>query len=196
MDLERYDRYPFYAKRKSSLPIGQAYPQLIFRAIQQCQVGVLVLSREFFTKSRWPMLELAAMVKELKKPGSNKTIIPVFYRISRRSWLDAENRRRWILRWTEWASKDPRINVEEWKYALDTLKTITSLTMTNGEVDLRSQIVHTVCTLVDSETKLDDSYVQGRSRLCEVFKTISRRISLKYLYHSKSFSGEFVNDCG
>ncbi|KAG0615814.1 hypothetical protein M758_5G068900 [Ceratodon purpureus] len=168
VDLERCDRYPFYAKRKSSLPIGEAYPQLIFNAIQQCEVGVLVLSKEFFTNARWPMVELVAMVKELKKPNPIIKIIPVFCCISREDWLDIENRTAWVLRWNEWASNDTRINIDEWKEALEILKTINSIINTSGEVDLREKIVDAVCALVDPETKLNDSHVQGKSRLCKV----------------------------
>lgn len=170
MDLEAYDRYPFYAKRRSSLPIGEPFPQLIFDAIQQCQVGVLVLSKEFFTKAKWPMVELVEMVKELKKPASSIKIIPVFYRISREKWLDPTNRAQWISQWEKWASQDGRIKIEEWKEALEILKPILGLIMTNGEVDLRKQIVQAVCKLVDSETRLNDSYIQGRLRLCQVFE--------------------------
>jgi hypothetical protein len=72
VDLEQCDRYPFFDKRWDSLPIGRNFPKLIFEAIEQCEVGVVVLSKEFFTRSKWPMLELAAMVKR-----SKIVIIPV-----------------------------------------------------------------------------------------------------------------------
>ena len=174
LDLEKHDQNPFFDKRQSSLPIGETYPNLIFDAIQQCQVGVLILSEEFFSKSKWPMVELVALVKELKKASnSSKKIIPVFYCISQKEWLDFENRSRWILQWKEWASKDPRINVEEWKMALEVLSPINSLEMINGmgEVNLRKRIVTAILNLVQSEIRLDISYIQGRTYLCEVLNT-------------------------
>jgi hypothetical protein len=84
VDLERYDRYPFFDKRRHSLGIGQHFPKAIFQAIRQCQVGVVILSEEFFTRTKWPMLELAALV-ESKKQSSNSelVIMPVFLGISR-----------------------------------------------------------------------------------------------------------------
>ena len=65
VDLERYDRYLFFDKLCNSLPIGEKFPKLIFDAIEQCEVGVLILSKEIFIKSKWPMLELDAMVKKI-----------------------------------------------------------------------------------------------------------------------------------
>ena len=188
IDLERCDRYPFYAKRKSSLPIGEPFPQLIFKAIQQCQVGVLVLSEEFFTKTKWPMVELVAMVKEFKKPTSNIKIIPVFYRISREKWLDPKNRAQWILQWEEWASQDKRIKIEEWKEALEILKPIKSLIMDNGKVNLRKKIEDSVCMLVHPERRLDDFHVHPKTklRLCQVFE---KQPYVEFSFCCKSFKG-------
>ncbi|KAG0620243.1 hypothetical protein M758_4G201100 [Ceratodon purpureus] len=47
IDLEGCDRYPFFDKRQCSLPIGEEFPKLIFDAIRQCQVGVVILSEDF-----------------------------------------------------------------------------------------------------------------------------------------------------
>ena len=69
VDLQRWDRYPFFDKLRSSLPIGERFPKRIFDAIEQCPVGVVVLSEEFFM-SKWPMLELHAMVKKHKESKS------------------------------------------------------------------------------------------------------------------------------
>ncbi|KAG0590564.1 hypothetical protein KC19_1G109900 [Ceratodon purpureus] len=78
LELEAHCRYPFFDKRHNSLPIGENFPQHIFDAIQQCYVGVVILSEEFFT-SKWPMMELMAMVEEIGKRKSNLKIFPVFF---------------------------------------------------------------------------------------------------------------------
>lgn len=102
-------------------------------------------------------------------------IIPIFYRISKKQWMDLDNRAQWISQWKEWASKDKRINVEEWKIALEVLKPIKSLIMAvgMGEVTLRKKIKSAICKFVQPETKLDDSYIQGRSRLCKVLEALT-----------------------
>jgi hypothetical protein len=46
-DLMRCDRHPFFDRSRSSLPIGDKFPNLIFEAIEQCEVGVVVLFEEF-----------------------------------------------------------------------------------------------------------------------------------------------------
>jgi hypothetical protein len=170
VDLQRYDRYPFFDKLRSSLPIGEKFPKLIFDAIRQCQVGVLVLSEEFFMKSKWPMLELNAMVKEFEKPNSRMKIIPLFYCISLVDFKDSKNRSRWFSLWEEWASVDKRIHVEEWKKALRTLESINGLVMKEGMggVKFREDIVEEICGMIPRETNWDDSHVQGQSRSCKV----------------------------
>ncbi|KAG0553984.1 hypothetical protein KC19_12G053800 [Ceratodon purpureus] len=172
VDLERCDRYPFFDKRRSSLPIGEKFPKFIFDAIEQCRVGVVVLSKEFFTKSKWPMLELNAMVKESKKLSSRIKIIPIFYLISVAEFKDIEIQKQWIIQWQKWSEKDNRIKVEEWKDALKVLATIHSLVIKKGcgDVQFREEIVMEVCGLVTPETRWDDSHVQGRSRSCEVIE--------------------------
>jgi hypothetical protein len=47
VDLERCDRYPFFDKRRNSFRIGEKFPKLIFDAIEQCWVAVVVLSESF-----------------------------------------------------------------------------------------------------------------------------------------------------
>ena len=113
VDLERCDRYPFFEQRRSSLPIGEEFLELFFDAIQQCQVGVVVLSEEFFTKSKWPMSELAAIVKRKKtKMDSCMKIIPIFYSISHEYYCRLETHKRWIEQWKTWAKGDKRINMQ------------------------------------------------------------------------------------
>ena len=172
VDFERCDIYPFFDKLQSSLPIGEKFPNLIFHAIGQCQVGVLVFSDEFFTRTKWPMLELVAMVREFKRPSPSIRIIPIFYFMSRLEWLDEGHRSRWVLKWNEWASDDKRINVEEWKEALNFVKAINSKVIEKGtsEVACRKEIVEVVSEYVLPETRWDDSHIQGRVRLCEVWR--------------------------
>ncbi|KAG0598272.1 hypothetical protein M758_12G059800 [Ceratodon purpureus] len=172
VDLERCDRYPFFDKRRSSLPIGEKFPKLIFDAIEQCHVGVVVLSKEFFTRSKWPMLELNAMVKELKRPSSRIKIIPIYYLLSIDEFKDIDIQNQWTVQWEKWSEKDIRINVEEWKNALKVLASINGLVMKRGcsDVQFREEIVMEVCGVVTPETRWDDSYVQGRSRSCKVIE--------------------------
>jgi hypothetical protein len=173
VDLERCDRYPFFDKRRNSLPIGEKFPKLIFNAIKQCRVAMVVLSKEFFMRSKWPMLELNAMVKEFEKPNSRIKIIPVFYFISINAFKDLKKHNEWTSQWRNWALNDKRINVEEWERALRVMGSINSLVLKEGcgDVKLRDDIVAEVCGLVPCETRWDDSHVQGRARSCKVCKT-------------------------
>lgn len=165
LDLERCDRYPFFDKRRDSLPIGRKFPKLIFEAIKGCEVGVVVLSKEFFTRSKWPMLELVAMTKNFRL-----VIIPVFLDISVQEVYDPKIRKKWLAVWHSWARNDKRgLNVQDWCKALEIIRPINALVYSKqGEVSFREEIVEEVCKIVLPQTKWTDSHVQGRSRLCKV----------------------------
>ncbi|KAG0577398.1 hypothetical protein KC19_5G153200 [Ceratodon purpureus] len=164
IDLETCDRYPFFDKRKSSLPVGMKFPERLFAAIQQSEVGVVVLSEEFFSKTKWPMLELVEMVRS----SASMIIVPVFLSITREECRKLESLERWIPRWKEWAEKDKTIDIEEWKLALKIFGSTTSLSYKDGEVALRKEVVDAVCELVLPESRWDDSNVEGKDRLCKV----------------------------
>ncbi|KAG0615190.1 hypothetical protein M758_5G022300 [Ceratodon purpureus] len=164
VDLERRDRYPFFDRRQSSLPIGKNFPNLIFEAIEQCEVGVLVLSEEFFTRSKWPMVELVAMRK-----NPNLELIPVYFDIAVKQVCNLEKQKRWLKVWHGWSLNDTRIDIEEWQRALKALGPINGLIYDGlSEVSFREKIVDVVCELVLPQSKWKDSHVQGRSRLCQV----------------------------
>jgi hypothetical protein len=164
VDLERCDRYPFFDKRRYSLPIGRHFPKLIFEAIQLCQVGVVVLSEDFFIRSKWPMLELVAMTKNPKL-----VIIPVFLGVSLKQVQDSKHRKKWLSIWRGWARKDKRIDIEGWCGVLKALGPLNSLVYDGlSEVSFREKIVQVVCDIVLPQTRWKDSHIQGRSRLFQV----------------------------
>jgi hypothetical protein len=166
LDVEACDRYPFFDIRRNSLPIGINFPSKIFEAIRQCQVGVLILSEEFFSRTKWPMLELVAMVNS-KKVNTNLIIMPVFLGITREECCKIDNHRRWLSKWQEWArtsNSNHKIDTNEW---VDALKLFGS---TN--VKCRKEIVDAICEQVLPETRWDDFHVQGKARLCKVWNFI------------------------
>ena len=168
MDLERYDRYPWFDKRRDSLPLGENFPGLIFQAIRECQVAVVVLSEKYFT-SKWPMLELNALVTA-QMENMNMKILPVYVRISPTQCRDESYIRKWVSMWHHMAENDKRVNVEEWKQALNVLLSINGISLHGGtsEVQCRRKIVKAICKLVPPNTFIDDSYIEGKSRFCEV----------------------------
>ena len=169
MDLESFNRYPFFDKRSDSLPKGELFPQHIFKAIQQCQVGVVVLSEEFFC-SKWPMLELVEMFKTKKLNNRELKFMPIFLSISPNECCSRANRERWLSMWREWSQEDNRIKIEEWVEALKLLGPTNGFVykVGLGEVKFRKKIVKEICKVVPPSVVWDDFHVQGRSRLCQV----------------------------
>ncbi|KAG0586685.1 hypothetical protein KC19_2G108800 [Ceratodon purpureus] len=169
VDLESCNRSVFFDKRSDSLPKGEPFPQHIFKAIQECQVGVVVLSEEFFS-SKWPMLELVAMSKRMRLGNSRLKIMPIFLSISPIECRDVRNHGRWLSTWCEWAQEDKRMDIEEWKEALKLLGRMNGFVykVGLGEVKFRKEIVKEICKVVSPTTTWDDSHVEGRSRLCKI----------------------------
>lgn len=139
-DLERAKLSPFFDKRPESLPKGEVFARYIFRAAQQCELAIVVLSEEYFSRGKWPMLELSALVKSKKCK-----ILPLFYKLSSKEFSDTERRERWYRKWDEWAQADPRIRIEDWKSAVRELDGRNGLEYPEalGEVYYRRDIVAT-----------------------------------------------------
>ncbi|KAG0608491.1 hypothetical protein M758_8G109700 [Ceratodon purpureus] len=170
LDIEAHDRYPFFDRRRGSLPIGCHYPNVIFEAIKQCQVAVVVVSEEYFSRSRWPMLELAALVKR-KTHDPGLIIMPVFLGMTCEQFRKKENHVRWLKQWQCWAEKDNRIIVEDWQATLKVIGHSNGISLDRAdEVRCRQEIVQAVCEEILPELRSDDSHVQGRRRLCKVIR--------------------------
>lgn len=172
-DLERRDYYLFFDICQDSLPIGKEFSKLIFQAIQQCQVGVVTLLNEFFERSKWPMLELAAMIKKKTILDANFIIIPIFLDITHIECCRKENHSLWLSTWHGWPEFDNRINIQDWMIVMEIFGHTTSLSYKEGLNKVKFQIVIVETFLQDSammpsKTRMDDSYIQGRSRLCQI----------------------------
>jgi hypothetical protein len=170
VDIKRYDRYPFLDKRRDSLAIGCHFPKVIFDAIEKCRVGVVVLSEEFFSRSKWPMLELVAMVKR-RTHDPTFIIMPVFLHMKRAECRNKVNHNRWLTQhWQGWAKEDNKIDLNKWQEALEVFGPINGVSVNDklDEVKCRGEVVEALCKEVPPRTRWDDSHVQGRSRMCSV----------------------------
>ncbi|KAG0606318.1 hypothetical protein M758_9G131300 [Ceratodon purpureus] len=172
-ELEGCYRFPFFDKRRESLPIGEDFSRLIFDAIQQCDVGVVILSDEFIT-SKWPMMELVAMhervLDEVEKGKSKFKVIPVFFRTSPKDLDDHDKCDQWLSCWLKLAKENPkRVQVGKWEAALKYLRKLNGVVYEGfGEVKLVKEIVDEICKVVPAEIKMEDSHIQGRSRICNL----------------------------
>ncbi|KAG0588953.1 hypothetical protein KC19_2G280800 [Ceratodon purpureus] len=187
-ELEGCFRFPFFDKRRESLPIGEDFPRHIFDAIRQCDVGVVILSDEFIT-SKWPMMELVAMhervLDEVEKGKSKFKVIPVFLRTSPKDLDDPQKCREWLSCWEELAKENPkRVQVGKWEAALKYLRRLNGVVYERlGEVKFLKEIVDEICKVVPAEIKMEDSYIQGRSRLCKVIQKKIQEVFLKDNIH-------------
>ncbi|KAG0613625.1 hypothetical protein M758_6G117100 [Ceratodon purpureus] len=172
-DLRSVDRHPFFDKDRDSLPIGHNFPNLIFRAIDHCQVGVVILSEEFFMRSHWPMFEVVRMVE------CGRKIMPIFHGISPEDLSNKEKLVEWKSKWEEWAKCNKRIDVPKWETTLRSLRPLNGLVYNCAvsEVKFREEIVKEICKIVPAFHVWDYSHVQGRSRLSKVIQVKISEIS-------------------
>ncbi|KAG0588944.1 hypothetical protein KC19_2G280600 [Ceratodon purpureus] len=174
-ELEGCYRFPFFDKRRESLPVGEDFSRHIFDAIRQCDVGVVILSDEFIT-SKWPMMELVAMhervLDEMEKGKSNFKVIPVFLRTSPKDLDDYDKCNEWFSCWQKLAKDNPkRVQIEKWGVALKYLRKLNGVVYERfGEVKLVKEIVDEICKVVPPEIKMEDSHIQGRSRICNIIQ--------------------------
>lgn len=96
VDLVRVGQTPFFDKR--SLSKGEEFAQQIITAAQECEVAIVVISEEYFSRSKWPMLELAAITQAPSKPR----ILPLFLGLSCKEFKKSKRRERWFRIWEEW----------------------------------------------------------------------------------------------
>jgi hypothetical protein len=101
---------PFYDK-SLPLPRDRIFPGLVLNAASQCEVAVVVLTEKYLS-SKWPMIELTALVK-MWKSNTKLKILPVYYGLSIHDLNNERMQERWFEVWQEYGMEDPRINVEE-----------------------------------------------------------------------------------
>ncbi|KAG0562446.1 hypothetical protein KC19_9G147000 [Ceratodon purpureus] len=170
-DLRNCGYSPFFDRDRYSLPVTENTTDNIRAAIRQCEVGVVVLSEDFFSLTVWPMLEMAYMVE------CKTRIMPVFYGISPADLDDVDKRNRWLSEWEKWADKHVKENPEkenlvripEWREALNSLGPTQGLVYdaTKGQVKLRVEIVKEIISWVSQFPDYSD--VPGVARLCQIF---------------------------
>lgn len=191
-DLEALQYFSFCDIRPDSLPKGEEFPPLIIKAAGQCRLAILVLSREYFMRSKWPMVELTEFVRAQRSINPDLRIVPLYFKISINEFKDARTRATWKKRWQSWKNDDSRIDVMEWVRATKVLDPINGIVYdeAQGEVTYRSKVVKAICKLTPPDLEWDDSYIQAKPRLYEVFmQTLFP--SLSFLY-GMSFQNEGI----
>ncbi|KAG0588621.1 hypothetical protein KC19_2G256600 [Ceratodon purpureus] len=168
-DLIRVSHFPFFDKRLDSLPKGEEFPPLLLKAARQCRLAILVLSEEFFTRSKWPMIELSEFVQAQAADNRSLKLLPLYFGLKLNELKDAGNQKRWRETWERWAEGDDRIDVGKWVQALSRV-----LGPVNGmeydgvdEVAFRKNVVAAVCKSIPPDVKYDVSHVQALPRLCK-----------------------------
>ncbi|XP_057824269.1 uncharacterized protein LOC131036401 isoform X1 [Cryptomeria japonica] len=135
----------FFDEDPQRLPLAEKFPARIFEAAEKCRIAVLVISKDFI-HSKWPMLELSALLKA-KSSGKNPhmKILPLFFMLSPNSLSDftVDNQ----------AWKDLGISDQdrvEWHSTLKEIKSIKGLVFKEVEdvVGFTDEVVKSICSLL------------------------------------------------
>lgn len=183
--LKAENHCPFFDEEESSLPKGENFVPLIFKAAQHCRVAVVVLSEEFLT-SKWPMIELAEFVKARNNGNKELKLLPLFYGLSVADTRDETNKRRWRAAWEAFAGTDDS-SVKAMTEAFEELRRVNGLEFLRFESEeaYRAAIVKTILGLSPSDLRFDTSNWEGCDRLCKVL-IISLLPSIHTGHHSRS----------
>ena len=166
-DLERVHHFPFFDKRDS---LSKGELDVLLHAMRHVQLVVLVLSDDFFTSSKWPMLELVEFVKAQESTNTHLRILPLFLGITRKQLQEKRRLELWEQRWNDMAREDARINVKEWVDALSKVCLMNGMeyNVAEGHVRFRKKVVQAVYNLVPPDVEWDVSHVQSMEQISQV----------------------------
>jgi hypothetical protein len=184
VDLESRHRFPFFDKRPSSLPKGVRFTNLIKSAVAQCEMMVVVVSKEYFS-SKWPMIELNGFMQATKK-DPNLKILPLFFGLNVEEFSDDCTQKIWFKKWETMAKADDRIKLGEWKESLKLLGAFNGSVYVRHSKEFfayRKEIVSNICKSIPSDIQYDESHVQGRSKLCQVILLVIFLMGDPWLMH-------------
>jgi hypothetical protein len=148
-ELERVQHFPFFDRRDDSLRKGERFFSPLIKACNECRIAVLVLSEEYFTNSKWPMMELNKFVKAQESTNSGLKILPLFLEIAREQFND----------------------LDEWQHALSRIQGNNGMHYggaTQGKSAFIKEVVAGVCKLLPPDVKYNMSHVQSMEQLCQV----------------------------
>ncbi|KAG0621966.1 hypothetical protein M758_3G062300 [Ceratodon purpureus] len=127
-------------------------------AAEECELAIVVVSEEYFTRSEWSMVELAALVE---KHGCK--ILLLFFGLSCEEFRDSQRRGRWFQVWDSWRDQsDGGVCMDVWKDALrildgrDGVEYVKAL----GEAHYRKEIVTYLCRRVLWRSQEEDIDVE------------------------------------
>lgn len=102
------------------LPKGKRFPEQIMLELQKTEVGVVLITEDFFTR-KWPMTELVAFVDSHEKNPAMR-ILPLFYKMNAGEVGNYLRQGTWEEAWTRMSSNGNHpIPVEQCRNAVKKL---------------------------------------------------------------------------
>jgi hypothetical protein len=163
--FDKWPGPPFWRKQ---------YKDRIIEEAKQCRVAIVVLSEEFFTCNKWLMIELNEFVQAKMSSNNGLEILLLFFGITKAEFNNRVRQKDWEEVWQGFADEDKkgRIDVKKWVHALSVLDGLNGMEYDAavGEVTYREEVVAAVCKLIPLSINFDDSHVQSKQKLFEVWE--------------------------
>lgn len=106
---------------RESLPIAEVIPEEILEELNRTQVGVVIITEEFF-ESNWPMIELRSFVDSKNRhPKGERKILPLFYRLSADEVKAGLRAGSWDEKWMQMSTDKHPVDVQEYRAAVAAL---------------------------------------------------------------------------
>ncbi|KAG0599545.1 hypothetical protein M758_12G160500 [Ceratodon purpureus] len=168
IDLQRVHHFGiFFDIDDASLPKGENFPSRIFEAAKHCELAIVVMSDEYFTR-KWPMLELKSFL-ESKKERPELKILPVFYKLSIDEFRQQKRQRSYKKTWNKMSSDC------QWEEVVKVISSTNGIHLRSSEPALRNDIVKATFKLVTPHLLSDDSNVQGKTRISKIIEESFQR---------------------
>ena len=165
IDLQRVHHFGiFFDIDDASLPKGENFPSRIFEAAKHCELAIVVMSDEYFTR-KWPMLELKSFLESQKKRPELK-ILPVFYKLSIDEFRQQKRQRSFRKTWNKMSSDC------QWEEVVKVISSTNGIHLRSSEPALRNEIVKATFKLVTPHLLSDDSNVQGKTRISKIIEEV------------------------
>ena len=148
-ELQRvYHFGTFFDKDDDSLPKGEKFPERIFHAAKNCELAIVVMSDEYFSR-KWPMLELKTFI-EAQQTRPELKILPVFYKLSVEGFKQPKRQlsyeRSWDCHLSSCStSKDANC---QWEDASKLISSTNGIQLQSSEVAMMAEVVKATLKLV------------------------------------------------
>jgi len=138
--------------------MGKPFAKKIFRELDRFDVGLVVVTEDFFV-GKWPMTELIAFVEAQKNDPLERTrVLPLFYKLTPDEVRGHLNERTWEDAWEKMNNGTHPLKVEKCRQAVTWLCSDRGIPYASPKLDHTRAYIETICKELDKILCTDRSF--------------------------------------